>query len=143
MGIMLINGIVVLPVIGAIKNLKHLDDVLKHADDAVDLGKSGARLPKLGTPERGAIEAARKRGIYAAKAEELENIQARGQGSGVWTDAELQQISHTGKFPSDVRWHHDPSAANRPDLAADPSVVRPIRGVVKGHLDAHGGDFRQ
>jgi hypothetical protein len=28
-------------------------------------------------------------------------------------------------------------------LAADPSVVRPVRGGTRGHLDAHGGDFRR
>jgi len=104
---------------------------------------SSARLPKPGTPERAVIEAARRRGIRAAKAQELANIRAGGEGSGVWTKAELRQIRQTGKFPSDVRWHHEPTVANRPDLAADPNVVRPVRGGATGHLDAHGGDFRQ
>jgi hypothetical protein len=33
--------------------------------------------------------------------------------------------------------------ANRPDLAGDPSIVRPVRGGTKGHLKAHGGDWRK
>jgi hypothetical protein len=56
---------------------------------------------------------------------------------------QIEEIRRTGKFPIDVRWHHDPTVANRPDLAADPSVVRPVRGGTKGHLEAHGGDFRK
>jgi len=114
-------------------------------NDVGEDGRSstGARLPKLGTPERAAIEAARRRGIRAARAQELSNIRAGGKGSGVWTEAELRQIRQTGRFPADVRWHHEPTVANRPDLAADPNVVRPVRGGVPGHLDAHGGDFRQ
>ena len=58
-------------------------------------------------------------------------------------EAELREIRSTGEFPNDVRWHHDPTVANRPDLAADPGVVRPVRGGVQGHLDAHGGDWRK
>ena len=101
------------------------------------------RLPAVGTPERAAIETARRRGIRKAKEIELENILAGGKGSGVWSQVELQQIRETGNFPADVRWHHDPTVANRPDLAADPSVIRPVRGGTQGHLEAHGGDFRK
>ena len=101
------------------------------------------RLPRRGTPERAAIEQARRQGVNAKKASELANIRAGGKGSGVWTEAELQQIRETGKFPADVRWHHDPTVANRPDLAADPSVVHPVRDGTQGHLGAHGGDFRK
>ncbi|MRG95098.1 hypothetical protein [Polyangium spumosum] len=102
-----------------------------------------ARLPPKGTPERRAIETARDKGVRLKKAQELENIRAGGRGSGVWTDEELAEIRATGRFPDDVNWHHDPTVANRPDLAADPSVVRPVRGGTKGHLEAHGGDFRK
>ncbi len=103
---------------------------------------AGPRLPARGTPERSAIEAARRKGIATKRSQELANIRSGGQGSGVWTQAELENIRQTGEFPKDVRWHHDPTVAGRPDLAADPSVVRPVRGGVQGHLDAHGGDFR-
>ncbi|MEX0675995.1 MAG: hypothetical protein WD063_02890 [Pirellulales bacterium] len=68
---------------------------------------------------------------------------AGGKGSGVWTESELEQIRKSGKFPVDAQWHHDPTVANRPDLAGDPSIVRPVRGGTQGHLDAHGGDFRK
>jgi hypothetical protein len=88
------------------------------------------------------FERARRQGIKAKQAQELESIRAGGQGSGVWTEAELQNISETGRFPKDVRWHHDPTVANRPDLAANPSVVHPVRGGIPGHLEAHGGDWR-
>ncbi len=102
-----------------------------------------ARLPPKGTPERRAIETARDKGVRLKKSQELENIRDGGRGSGVWTDKELAEIRATGKFPDDVNWHHDPTVANRPDLAADPSVVRPVRGGTQGHLQAHGGDFRK
>jgi RHS repeat-associated protein len=101
------------------------------------------RLPARGTPERKAIEAARSRGIAGARQRELSSIRTGGRGSGVWTDTELEQIRTTGKFPEDVRWHHDPTVANRPDLAGDPAVVRPVRGGEAGHLEAHGGDYRK
>ncbi len=113
-----------------------------HVDEVADAARA-ARLPARGTGERAAIEAARRRGIEAAKARELADIRAGGNGSGIWTQAELEEIRRTGEFPIDVRWHHDPTVANRPDLAADPNVVRPVRGGVRGHLEAHGGDFRK
>ncbi|TCO60983.1 hypothetical protein [Actinocrispum wychmicini] len=106
----------------------------------------GPRLPKKGTPERAAIENARRSGIRAAQRRELDNIKAGGKGTPgneVWTDAELTKIRDSGEFPKDVRWHHSPTVANRPDLAGDPSVIKPIRGGVQGHLAAHGGDFRK
>ncbi|MDI3287271.1 hypothetical protein [Polyangium sp. 15x6] len=108
-------------------------------------GQAGgkARLPPKGTPERRAIETARDKGVRLKKAQELENIREGGRGSGVWSDKELDDIRKTGEFPLDARWHHDPTVANRPDLAADPSVVRPVRGGTQGHLKAHGGDFRK
>jgi hypothetical protein len=103
----------------------------------------GARLPPKGTQERAKIEAARRRGRDARKKEELENIRAGGKGSGVWSDRELKSIRQTGRFPPDTVWHHDPTVANRPDLAADPRAVRPVRGGRKGHFDAHGRDWRK
>jgi RHS repeat-associated protein len=101
-----------------------------------------ARLPARGTPLRAAIEAARQSGIRKAIARELAAIRAGGAGSGVWTEAELTQIRATGKFPSDVRWHHSPTVANRPDLAGNPNIIFPVRGGVPGHLTAHGGNWR-
>jgi GHH signature containing HNH/Endo VII superfamily nuclease toxin len=103
----------------------------------------GARLPPRGTPERRAIETAREKGVRLKKAEELANIRAGGKGSGVWTDKELADMRKGGDFPPGTNWHHDPTVANRPDLAADPSVVRPVRGGRKGHLEAHGGDWKK
>jgi len=99
-------------------------------------------LPKKGTPERNAIEQARKRGIQRKQAQELANIKAGGKGSGVWTDEELAAIRETEEFPDDVRWHHDPPVALRPDLADNPNVVRPVRGGTAGHLAAHGGSWQ-
>jgi Domain of unknown function (DUF4157)/GHH signature containing HNH/Endo VII superfamily nuclease toxin len=99
-------------------------------------------LPKKGTPERNAIEQARKRGIQRKQALELENIKAGGKGSGVWTDEELAAIRETEEFPDDARWHHDPPVALRPDLADNPGVVRPVRGGTAGHLAAHGGSWQ-
>jgi hypothetical protein len=102
-----------------------------------------ARLPPKGTPERRKIDADRERGKNAKKREELADIRDGGKGSGVWSDKELEDIRKTGKFPIDTRWHHDPTVANRPDLAADPKVVHPLRGGTKGHLwDGHGGNFQ-
>ncbi len=105
--------------------------------------KRAARLPPEGTPERDIIEAARARGIREAMSKELENIRAGGKGSGVWSNEELETIRKTGRFPIDTRWHHDPTVANRPDLAGNSAVVRPVRGGRKGHLDEHGGDWRK
>ena len=65
-----------------------------------------------------------------------------GEGSGVWEPHELIEIRDTGEFPKDVRWHHDPTVANRPDLAGQASSVRPVRGGIQGHLDAHGGNWQ-
>ena len=109
---------------------------------AIPAGRSPARLPKPGTPERTAIEAARKAGIAAARRAELENIKAGGVGRGNYSDAELEAIRQAAEFPKDVRWHHDPTVASRPELAGDPTVVRPVRGGVKGHLAEHGGNWR-
>jgi hypothetical protein len=106
-------------------------------------GKGEGRLPPKGTPERKAIEKARKEGIKKKQDEELANIRAGGKGSGVWTDEELEQIRKTGKFPADAYWHHDPTVANQPDRAGDPSVIRPGRGGILGHLFEHGGDWRK
>jgi hypothetical protein len=102
----------------------------------------GPRLPPKGTPERAKIEAARRRGINAKKGQELADIQAGGKGSGAWSEKELEGIRKSGRFPIDARWHHDPTVANRPDLAADPRYVKPVRGGTKGHFDAHGRDWR-
>jgi len=103
----------------------------------------GARLPPKGTPERSQIEAARNQGIKAKQAEELANIRAGGKGSGVWTQKELEGIRQNGKFPDDAQWHHDPTVANRPDLAADPRVVRPVRGGRNRHLhEGHKENWR-
>ena len=102
-----------------------------------------ARLPPKGTPERREIDAARVRGRNAKIAEERADIKAGGKGSGVWTQEELQGIRQTGKFPDDVRWHHDPTVANRPDLAGDPRSVHPLRGGNKGHLwKGHQGNYQ-
>ncbi|MBM4328493.1 MAG: hypothetical protein FJ118_15180 [Deltaproteobacteria bacterium] len=107
------------------------------------IGTRGPRLPPKDTPERARIDAARERGVKAKKAEELADIQAGGKGSGVWSEKELEGIRRSGKFPDDVEWHHDPTVANRPDRAADPRVVSPVRGGRKGHLrDGHKGNWR-
>jgi hypothetical protein len=106
-----------------------LDRVLRRV-----IEKPPPRLPPKGTPERAAIEAARERGINAKQAEELKDIRAGGKGSGIWSEEELAGIRRTGKFPEDAVWHHDPTVANRPDLAADPRVVHPMRGGSKAHL---------
>jgi hypothetical protein len=106
-------------------------------------GGKGPRLPPKGSPERKAIEAARTRGVRAKRKEELENIRGGGKGSGVWTEKELEGIRQNSEFPDDARWHHDPTVANRPDLAADPRVVHPLRGGNKGHLrDGHQGNYQ-
>ncbi len=132
---------------GPIKNPSgNLDDAARtqpHGPARQPPSSKKSRLPTVGTPERAAIEAARRQGIRAARAKELEEIRAGGSGSGVWSELELTEIRKTGKFPADVRWHHDPTVANSPVLAADPSAVRPVRGGTQGHLDAHGGDFRK
>lgn len=115
---------------------------------AISLGEAGAignrfpRLPPKGTPERATIEAARTRGIRAKKDEELADIRGGGKGSGEWTDQELQAIRRTGKFPPDAEWHHDPTVANRPDLASHPSTVRIVRGGRDAHFDAHERNWR-
>jgi hypothetical protein len=109
---------------------------------AVKKERPPARLPPKGTKERARIEAARKRGVRRKKAEELENIRGGGKGSGVWTERELKEIRRTGEFPIDAQWHHDPTVANRPDLADTPRVVHPVRGGTKGHFDEHGRDWR-
>lgn len=102
-----------------------------------------ARLPPEGTPERNAIEAAREQGIRLKKAQELKDIKAGGKGSGVWKDEELAGIRNTGKWPDDAVWHHDPTVANRPDLAADPRSVHLMRGGKKAHLrDGHQGNYQ-
>ncbi|MFZ5868248.1 MAG: hypothetical protein ACOYXY_20360 [Thermodesulfobacteriota bacterium] len=93
--------------------------------------------------ERARIEAARRRGINAKQKQERENIKAGGKGSGVWSEKELQGIRKNGRFPPDTVWHHDPTVANRPDLAADPRFVHPLRGGRKGHLrDGHQGNYQ-
>jgi len=102
----------------------------------------GARLPPKGTQERAKIEADRRRGRDAKMKEELADIQAGGKGSEVWSKKELESIRQTGEFPPDTVWHHDPTVANRPDLAADPRVVHPVRGGRKGHFEIHGRDWR-
>ena len=117
--------------------------VVKGIDNTLQLLGLGSRLPPKGTPERRQIDAARKRGRDAKIAEELADIRAGGKGSGVWTKEELAEISRTGDFPVDTEWHHDPTVANRPDLAADPRVVHPLRGGRKGHLrDGHNMNWR-
>jgi len=103
----------------------------------------GTRLPPKGTPERAKIERDRQKGVEAKQAQELGDIKAGGKGSGVWSEQELMEIRRTGNFPTDAEWHHDPTVANRPDLAADPRVVRPVRGGRKGHLrDGHNMNWR-
>lgn len=124
-------------------------DLLKSkAKDAIldikekDGTRTPPRLPPRGTPERAEIDAARSRGRNAKIREERANIQGGGKGSGVWSEKELEEIRKTGEFPPDTRWHHDPTVANRPDLAADPKVVHPVRGGTQGHFDVHGRDWR-
>jgi hypothetical protein len=102
-----------------------------------------ARLPARGTPERRKIDADRERGKNAKKREELADVRAGGKGSGVWSDEELEEIRRTGNFPKDTEWHHDPTVANRPDLAADPRVVHPMRGGRNGHFrDGHNMNWQ-
>ena len=106
-------------------------------------GERPPRLPQKGTPERAKIEAARSRGRDAKMREERADIKAGGEGSGVWKEKELEEIKQGGKFPPDSIWHHEPSVANRPDLAADPRAVHPLRGGRKGHLeDGHGKNWQ-
>jgi hypothetical protein len=108
-------------------------------------GKGGneARLPPRGTPERNAIEAARSKGIRLRQEQELANIRAGGNGSGVWNNEELENIRATGKFPEDAVWHHDPTVANRPDLADDPASVNIMRGGTQVHLqEGHQGNWQ-
>jgi len=105
-------------------------------------GKRSPRLPPKGTPERAKIEADRRRGRDAKKREEVADIEAGGKGSGVWSEKELETIRRTGEFPPGTEWHHDPTVANRPDLAADPKVVHPVPGGRKAHFDLHGKDWR-
>jgi len=106
-------------------------------------GRRPPRLPPIGAPERAKIEAARNLGIKRKRAEELVDIKAGGEGSGVWTKKELEEIRQTSRFPLDTRWHHEPTVANRPDLAADPRAVYPLRGGTKGHLrDGHEGNWQ-
>jgi hypothetical protein len=105
--------------------------------------KRPPRLPPKGTPERAKIEAARSRGRDTKMREELSDIENGGEGSGVWTKKELEEIRKTKEFPLDTVWHHEPSVANRPKLADNPLAVRPIRGGTKGHLrDGHGGNWQ-
>jgi GHH signature containing HNH/Endo VII superfamily nuclease toxin len=119
---------------------KGIDNTLQEWQQWVGLG---ARLPPKGTPEYNKIKAAREKGVRLKQAEELDNIRAGDKGSGVWSEEELERIRKTGKFPDDAVWHHDPTVANRPDLAADPRVVRPMRGGSKAHLrDGHGGNYQ-
>jgi hypothetical protein len=102
------------------------------------------RLPPRGTPERAKIEADRVRGVRAKQAEELKDVRGGGKGSGVWSEEELAAMRRDGEFPIDAVWHHDPTVANRPDLAADPRVVHPMRGGSKTHLrDGHGGNYQK
>jgi hypothetical protein len=57
------------------------------------------------------------------------------------TEAPLQ--GHR-EFPIDAVWHRDPTVANRPNLAADPRVVHPMRGGDEAHLrDGHGGNYQK
>ncbi len=80
---------------------------------------------------------------YKLDLSRLVRARAGGAGSGVWTAEELKDIRATGRFPADAEWHHNPTLANRPDLAGDPSIVRPVRGGRRGHLKEHGGDWRK
>ena len=106
--------------------------------------KRPPRLPPKGTPERGKIESARRRGRNQKRSNELADIDADGEGSGVWTKKELEEIKKTREFPLDTVWHHEPSVANRPDLADKPRAVHPIRGGRKAHLrDGHGGNYQE
>jgi hypothetical protein len=107
-------------------------------------GRRPPRLPPIGTPERAKIEAARKRGERAGTREEFRDIENGGDGSGVWTKKELEEIRQNKEFPRDTVWHHEPSVANRPELADNPLAVRPTRGGRKGHLrDGHGGNWQE
>jgi len=107
------------------------------------IGRIGPRLPPKGTPERAKIDAARNLGVRRKKAQELSDIRAGGRGSGAWKEEELEEIRRSGEFPIDAQWHHDPTVANRPDLAADPRVVYVLRGGREGHLrDGHNMDWR-
>jgi hypothetical protein len=102
-----------------------------------------ARLPPKGTAEYNKIKAARDKGVRLKQAQELKDIRSGGKGSGVWSEEELEAIRRTGNFPIDAEWHHDPTVANRPDLAADPRVVHPLRGGKKGHLrDGHNRNWQ-
>jgi len=86
----------------------------------------------------------RGKGIAAKQKQELENIRAGGKGSGVYSDRELEEIRKTGEFPKDIQWHHDPTVANRPDLASNPRSVHPIRGNRAQHrIQGHQGDWRK
>jgi RHS repeat-associated protein len=103
----------------------------------------GPRLPSRGTAERRAIDAARQRGIALKQEQELANIRAGGRGSGSWSEAELRQIRETGQFPADAQWHHNPTVANRPDLADNPSSVEIIRGGRQAHFEeGHQGNWQ-
>jgi hypothetical protein len=102
-----------------------------------------ARLPARGTPEYDKIKAARDKGVRLKQAEELNDIRGGGKGSAIWSDQELEEIRRTGNFPIDTQWHHNPTVANRPDLAADPRVVHPLRGGKKAHFrDGHNMNWQ-
>jgi hypothetical protein len=103
-----------------------------------------ARLPPKGTAARRKIDRDKQKGIELKQKEELADITAGGKGSGVWTEQELAAIRRDQVFPLDAQWHHNPTVANRPDLAADPKSVHVIRGGRKAHLrDGHDMDWRK
>lgn len=115
--------------------------------NAVKKGGSGRpprRLPPKGAPEYNKIQRDRQQGIKLKKEQEMEDILAGGEGSGIWDEADLEYIRKYKEFPKGIAWHHRKTVANRPDLASDPNNVIPIRGGREEHLrDGHFGDWRK
>jgi len=85
------------------------------------------------------LKAARQKAVREAWANEIANVQGGGDGSGIWTEKQLNTL-RSGKKVKGMHGHHMKSVQGYPHLAGDATNVQFL--TPEQHLLAHGGNWR-
>jgi RHS repeat-associated protein len=134
-----------------VKAVRTVDKVADAVDTAHDVGKAvdnandvGKALDNAGdatnTVKKTVSNAERSSAVRKAWKNELFDVKNGGRGiSRDWTDAEIDELLHTGKVRG-YQGHHMQSVKGYPELAGDPNNIQFL--TRQEHLRAHLGNFR-
>jgi len=85
------------------------------------------------------IKKLRQKAVAEAWQNEIANVQAGGDGSGIWTEKQLNTL-RSGKKVKGMHGHHMKSVKGYPQLAGDAANVQFL--TPEQHLEAHFGNWQ-